>query len=276
MEDAKKEFYAAYDALLARWPVPVFPVDIPSEYGMTHVNVCGPHDGEPLVLLHSGSATSTVWFNNVGDLARTHRVFAVDHGGRSEFTGKPLRNVDDVMAWLDGVCTGLGLDSAAVCGHSYGSWFALNFALHAPDRVRRLALLDPTNCFAGLRLSYRLHAVPLFLRPGPEPVRRFMTWETGGAADPDWLTVTALQAAVPGPRLVWPRQPAARRIAGLRVPVLVVLAGRSRAHSVAKVAAQVRQLLPDAVVTILPDQTHHTIPFHDPEPLNQALLDFLP
>jgi pimeloyl-ACP methyl ester carboxylesterase len=39
---------------------------------------------------------------------------------------------------------------AAVIGHSDGAWIGLSYALHAPHRVRRLALLDPTPCFAGL------------------------------------------------------------------------------------------------------------------------------
>ncbi|OLB65670.1 MAG: hypothetical protein AUI10_05680 [Actinobacteria bacterium 13_2_20CM_2_72_6] len=50
------DFLAAYDALLRRWPVPVEPVEVPSAYGTTRVNVCGPVDGEPLVLLHGGGA----------------------------------------------------------------------------------------------------------------------------------------------------------------------------------------------------------------------------
>jgi hypothetical protein len=35
--------------------------------------------------------------------------------------------------------------------------------------VHKLALLDPTDCFAGLKLSYRLHAVPILLGPTATP-----------------------------------------------------------------------------------------------------------
>jgi pimeloyl-ACP methyl ester carboxylesterase len=83
------EFYRAYDALLARWPVPVEPVDVASVYGTTRVNVCGPADGEPLVLLHGGGATSTVWSGVVGELSllaeqsRCHDVRRVDARART-------------------------------------------------------------------------------------------------------------------------------------------------------------------------------------------------
>ncbi|MET9340444.1 alpha/beta fold hydrolase [Nonomuraea sp. NPDC003804] len=40
--------------------------------------------------------------------------------------------------------TALGVDSAAVCGHSYGGWLALTRAPHAPARVRQLALEHPS------------------------------------------------------------------------------------------------------------------------------------
>ena len=38
------------------------------------------------------------------------------------------------MSWLDDVLDQLGLNAAAFCGHSYGSWLALSYALHAPAR----------------------------------------------------------------------------------------------------------------------------------------------
>lgn len=100
------EFFAAYDAVLAQWPVAAEPVDLPSPFGTTHVNICGPRDGEPLVLLHAGGATSTVWFANVGELSRTHRVYAVDtigEAGRSVSDGRPVDSLAGFMEWLDGL-----------------------------------------------------------------------------------------------------------------------------------------------------------------------------
>src|SRR3954469_5020090 len=87
------EYFAAYDAVLARWPVAVEAVDLRSPYGTTRVHSCGPRDGKPLILLHGGGATSTVWFANVGELSRVHRVHAVDvmgNAGRSVNDGRPV------------------------------------------------------------------------------------------------------------------------------------------------------------------------------------------
>jgi len=277
MDSSAKDYLAAYDAVLAQWPVPVSPVDVPSAYGTTRVNVCGPADGAPLVLLHGGGATSTVWFANVGDLTRTHRVYAVDRSGRSVLDGAPFRTVDDLMGWLDAVLDGLGLGvGAALCGHSYGGWMALRYALHAPHRVHRLAVLDSTDCFGGMRLTYRLRAVPLLVRPSAQRMRSFLAWETRGARlDPAWLSVMALGVEQPGPRLVLPRRPADERFAGFSVPTLLVLAGRSRSHNIRKVEANARRLVPHIVTAVLPDATHHTIPTENAPALNRVLCDFL-
>src|SRR5215468_5492259 len=63
------EFLARYDAMLARWPVPVRTLDIPGRHGTTRVIACGPADGPATVLLPGGGATATVWWSTVGALA---------------------------------------------------------------------------------------------------------------------------------------------------------------------------------------------------------------
>src|SRR5690348_3585366 len=133
-------FFTAYDTVLAKWPVPVEATDLTSDFGTTRVHACGPAAGPPLLLVHGGGATGTVWVNNVADLAATHRVYAVDvigSPGRSVHNGREIRTPADIMTWLDTVYDGLGLERAALAGHSYGGWMALRYALHAPHRVDR-------------------------------------------------------------------------------------------------------------------------------------------
>ena len=53
-------YFAAYDATLALWPVPVKSQDVPTRFGSTHVHTCGPEDAPPLLLL-PGQAISSGW-----------------------------------------------------------------------------------------------------------------------------------------------------------------------------------------------------------------------
>ncbi|MFD5396996.1 alpha/beta fold hydrolase [Streptomyces sp. NPDC127097] len=270
-------FRTAYEQAMALWPVPVERLDLPSEFGSTRVTVCGPAGGPPLVLLHGGGTTSAVWYALAAPLARTHRVYAVDQmggPGLSVHSGRALRRPADLLDWLDGVFRGLGLTSAALLGHSYGGWLALSYAGHAPERVNRLVLLDPTQCFAGFRPSYLLRALPLFVRPGERSTRRFLEWETGGAPPaPELVRLMGLGAVefraakvVTGPR------PDVTRA----VPTLLVPAGRSRTHDPRRVAAQAERTLAGVRVATLAGATHHSLPYADPDELGRQVLGFLP
>lgn len=273
---ATEEFLAAYDRVLAQWPVVPERVDVPSRFGTTRVNVTGPAGAPPLVLLPGGGATSTVWFATVGELARTHRVCAVDmlfDSGRGVYDGDKVAGRADLMEWLDTTLDGLGVTGAGLAGHSYGAWIALRYALHAPDRVRRLALLDPTKCFARQRLGYAVRGVRAVLAGG-DVFRGLLAWETGGrATDPVW---TDLMCTKFGGRtsLVWPARPRPAELRGLRMPLLVLVAARSRQHDPARLAANARRLVPGARVVTLPDASHHTMPTEDAATIATALLDF--
>jgi pimeloyl-ACP methyl ester carboxylesterase len=273
------EFLAAYDALLARWPDGRRAVGVETPYGTTRVNVCGPDGGPPLVLFHGHGATSAVWSGVAGELGRARRVLAVDRPGepgRSVQDGRQIRSAGDAMRWADAVFSGLGLTTFALCGHSYGAWLALSYALRAPERVRALALLDPTNCFAGFRAGYLLRGVPQLIRPGSARAAALLRWETAGVpVDQDWVRLATLGADVPAARPVRARRPARSRLRSLRVPTLVVLAERSRAHDIRRVAAAARAGVPGLRVEVLAGATHHSIPAAQAGPLSGLLAGFL-
>lgn len=282
-------FREAYEQAMALWPIPVERLDLPSEFGSTRVNVCGPADGPPLVLLHGGGTTSAVWYALAATLVRTHRVHAVDQmggPGLSAHTGRALRRPEDLLDWLDGVFSGLGLASAALLGHSYGGWLALSYAAHtagggsapgARGRVNRLVLLDPTQCFAGFRPSYLLRALPLFVRPGERSTRRFLEWETRGAPPAPALVRLMGRGAVEfraAKVVTGPRPDAAR--AGAAVPTLLLLAEDSRTHDPRRVAAQAERTLAGVRIATLVGTTHHSLPYADADELGRQVLGFLP
>ncbi|MFB7032755.1 MULTISPECIES: alpha/beta fold hydrolase [unclassified Streptomyces] len=272
----ERAFGLAYDELRARWPAFTEERDVDTPYGRTRVHVHGPVDGPPLVLLPGGSATGLVWFANAPALGERYRIHAVDllgDAGRTERRGRPPRSADDLTAWLDALLDGLALTRTHLCGHSYGAWLAVRYALHAPERIDRLALIDPTQVFAGFRPGYLLRALPLLIRPSEARARAFLAWETAGTRpDETWRRLHALAATAPGRKLVTGGRP---RVADLRAPLLVLLAERSRTHRAAEVADRVRRALPEAEVVLLPGATHHSLPLVEPHRLDERLLGFL-
>ena len=97
----------------------------------------------PAVILLHGLSDSWFSFSPVlAGLAATHRVIAVDqrgHGrsGRPESGYAPAEMAADVVALMDA----LGIERAALVGHSMGSFVAQHAAARAPGRVTRLVLV---------------------------------------------------------------------------------------------------------------------------------------
>ncbi|MET9959856.1 alpha/beta fold hydrolase [Streptomyces sp. NPDC006326] len=254
-------FRAAYEAVLEQWPGPVEAARLPTPYGITRVNSCGPAGAPPLVLLPGGGATSTVW----GGCAATgeFRLHAVDLVGDPGLSvpapGRPVRDVEALVRWLDAVLDGLGGGPVALGGHSYGAWIAAHYAARRPERLARLLLLDPTRVFAGLRPAYVVRALPMLVRPTPARIRGFLAWESGGAAvDPGWLRLQDETARFPTARPATGRRPDLRGLGEL--PVQALFAADARCHDAARAAGAARAVLPDARIDVLPGVSHHALP----------------
>jgi pimeloyl-ACP methyl ester carboxylesterase len=257
-------FTSAYQRVIGHWPVKVTGLDAPTDYGTTHLLASGDETAPVVLLLPGGSATATAWSAVAGQLSQTYRVVAVDPIGQPGLSTpgqRPLKTAADLASWLDQVLDYLGVQRAAIAGHSYGAWPALRYALHAPGRVS---------------LAYRLRSIPLFTRPTAGRARRLLARETGGRPlDPDWLAVAAAGADLGRPQIVLPRVPAPAELAGLAMPVLVVVAARSRAHDPAQIAARASDRLPEVTVETLAQATHHTIPTEDADELSGYIAGFL-
>jgi pimeloyl-ACP methyl ester carboxylesterase len=272
-------FSAAYEGLLAQWGPDVERLDIPTPYGTTRVNCLGPQGAPPLLLLPGGGDTSASWFANAPEWARIHRVLAADligDAGRSlPAQGRRIGSVADLNRWLDALLDGLGIEQTALAGHSYGAWIALHYAL-ASARVSRLALVDPTGCFAGYRPGYLLRALPALLAPSPARVRSFLRWESGGAPlDPAWLRLQEAATGFKKARPVTGPRPGTAALHALQTPVLILLAGRSRPHDTSRVAEAAAALLPRAEITVLPGSGHHGLQHQAAGELNAKIGEFI-
>jgi pimeloyl-ACP methyl ester carboxylesterase len=272
-------FDDAYTELLRHWALPVDGLTLESEFGTTHVNACGPAEAPPLVLLAGHGATSAVWFAQAARLAQRHRVYAVDligDAGLSVNSGRRLTEPADLHNWLSGVLDGLQLRRTNLCGHSYGSWLGLTYALHAPDRINKLALIDPSDCFTGLRAWYVARALPALLRPTRARSISFLRWETQGVhLAPAWLALAGLAAEFPAARFVRTRRPSDADIRNLQPDLLVVVAGRSKSQNPDHLESRTKALVPTATVVRIEHATHHSLPAAHTEQLAAALENHL-
>jgi pimeloyl-ACP methyl ester carboxylesterase len=100
-------------------------------------------EGSPLLLIHGWGASSRYWLGAFTLLAERHDLIAVDLPGFGESPpGRGPTNLATLTATVLELCEALGLDQAAVAGHSLGGGVAMLLAAHRPALVRRLALVS--------------------------------------------------------------------------------------------------------------------------------------
>lgn len=110
------------------------------------VEIEGPDDGEPLLLLPGGPANSHLTFHPVfSALADRYRIIYVDFRGRGR-SDKPtsfhtITFADDVED-IEALRRGLAIEAWNIYGFSYGGMVAQGYALTYPQAVRRLILAN--------------------------------------------------------------------------------------------------------------------------------------
>lgn len=100
--------------------------------------------GSAVLLAHGTPTWAFEWRHVVRDLARDHRVLAVDHlgFGRSDRPADADYRVQAHADRFGRFADGLGLEDVTVVLHDYGGPIGLDWVLDHPGRVRRLVLVN--------------------------------------------------------------------------------------------------------------------------------------
>ena len=99
-------------------------------------------DKETVVFVHGVGQDHTIWVLPVRYFVRHGRnALSLDLPGHGMSGGEPLSSVEGMADWLVAVLDEVGIEKAAVVGHSMGSLVALEAAARHPGRVRSIALV---------------------------------------------------------------------------------------------------------------------------------------
>ncbi|MFI6920680.1 alpha/beta fold hydrolase [Nonomuraea spiralis] len=272
-------FRNTYDQAMADLPEPDQSWDVETDFGTVRVYRFGTGDGVPLLLLPGRTASTPMWESNLAGLITQRPVYTVDLLGEPGLSvqTRAFASSADQASWLAELLDGLGLDRVHLVGVSIGGWSAFHLALRVPEKIASVSLLDPASLFG--RITWKVvvvslgSVVPFF----PESWRRWLlSWISAGADASDDEPVANLISA--GMRdftafLPPPTYPTDEQVAGVGVPVLALIAGRSIIHNPRKAAERARRLLPRGVVELWPDASH-AINGEFPERVNSRILAF--
>jgi pimeloyl-ACP methyl ester carboxylesterase len=266
-----------YDEKMADWPVPYQDVFLDTAYGKVHVIVSGPEDAPPLLLLHASGVASWSWKFNVEAFSDRYRMYAIDtigDAGKSQLSdvGHYPQNGQQQGELYAEIADKLGVEKAYVVGASEGGFIGTNYALYAPERVEKLALLGPMGYAGTTESVVRIMLVAFFpLKPIQEST---VPWAFGD--DPQVVyefgeQLRLLMAEVtPKKASPVPFTPEQRQ--SLEVPVLLVLGEKDNLVGDPEAARSLVQDVPDIQVEVL--DTGHLIGAEQPEKVNTLIVEF--
>jgi len=273
-QKAQERYFAAYAAILRKWPVPAEELDIETRFGSTRVRRSGTGQGTPIVLMPGIMGTSVSWYPYVAELAAQHQVYAVDTLGEAghSIQTRSLETNNDLADWLADVLTGLGHDKVHLVGVSRGGFLALNLAIRSADRIAGVIALEPAG-FAWVGTRFVLWSfVEMFRWLLPAAILRRIS-----SGDPTVrhtfrpLLFAGLKykAHLPPQHLFTDDE-----LRVLDVPTQVILAERSNIHRSRTVAARVEPLNPNIHTEIVP-RTNHMLTLQEPDLVISRILDLV-
>jgi pimeloyl-ACP methyl ester carboxylesterase len=262
-------------------------------------------DGPPVLLLHGFPDSRRLWRRQLPALAAAgYRAIAPDLRGFGE-TDRPER-VEDyrmrvLVADVVGLLDAFGLERVALVGHDWGAGLAWHVAMHAPERVERLAVVSVGHQRAGVvagipqrQLSWYML---WFLFPGvaeralpADDWAMYREWAWAGAergADED-LERQLADLSRPGaltaglnwyranirPETYAARDPAAFDTPPVTCPVLGVWSSADPALGEDQMRRS-EEFVAGPFRYARIDGADHWVPVHAAETLNTLLLDFL-
>jgi pimeloyl-ACP methyl ester carboxylesterase len=250
--------------------------------GQVRLRVLSKGSGPALVFFHGSWGLS--WDPFLDELARSFTVYAPEHPGTTPQAPDDVNHLDglwDLVLCYDELLQGLGVERAALVGHSFGAMVACELAAAYPGRVDRLVLIDP--------LGFWRDADPIanFMILDPAALRARLFRDADGAAARQFFGVgdDPTEAASARLRLTWamgatgkfiwpiPDKGLKKRIHRVKAPTLV-LWGKEDRLVPPVYADEFARRIPGARVQTVGD-AGHAPHLEQPETVGRVVREFL-
>jgi pimeloyl-ACP methyl ester carboxylesterase len=267
-----------YDTRLEQWPVPYESTFVDTPYGKVHVIISGPKDAPSVLLLHAAGMSASSWLYNIEGLNKHYRTYAIDNIGE---VGKSVLNDLDKFP-SDGkalsdlyteISDKLGVTNAHVIGASNGGFIATNYALYAPERVKKLVLLGPMGVTPATDST--IQKIEQSTSPNTQlSPEQMLRWALGDnpkvlEACGEWF---GLVMSGTTPRVAAPIPFKPEQLQSISIPVLLILGEKDNLVGDPEKVKELAQNVPDIQIEIL--NTGHLISADQPDTVNNLIYKF--
>jgi pimeloyl-ACP methyl ester carboxylesterase len=282
---AEKQFYAAYDAVLNHWPVPYQEIDIPTNFGTTHIIASGPSEAQPVILLHPGGGHALIWIHNIEPLSQFYRVYAVDIIGElnKSIPIRPIQNHQEFISWMIDLLDFLNIKNVNLVGNSNGGFFALESALYIPERINKVVLISPAATFVQMwawwwHLLIPAHIIaPIF--HAESMIQKAYAWLWQNFPIDDYYTELRKISKVTGSRYrptinsFHPHVFKDKELQKIKNPVLLLIGDHEVIYDSTRVFQRASRFIADLKTKIVPN-ANHSAQYTAPDFVNSEILEF--
>ena len=243
----------------------------------------GDREGEAIIFIHA-YADSWFSFSRVLNLlSPQYHAFAPDKRGHGQ-SDRPrcCYTADDFVADIDAFMDAVGLEVAALVGHSSGGMIAQGAALAHPDRVSHLVMIDSVATLLTNEVVVRAADEIRALRDpiSPNFIREFQEGAIFRSVPEEFMS-GLVSESLKVPARVWRDYydgvvltiDHSTRLREITAPTLVILGERDSMFTVEEQARLV-EAIPDATLRVYP-QTGHSPNWERPEWLARDLEAFI-
>lgn len=276
----KKQYIDSYNLTLKLWDVPFEEIDVKTSYGLAHVIICGPKTGEPVILFHGTDASSTMWFPNVKEFSKDHRVYAIDfplEAGKSVADRIKLSNKETGIFYNE-IFDHFQMKNINLVGVSRGGWMATYLAVQPDNKIKKLILLSPAQTFGGIQnLGKVLSGLVLKLYPSEKSLTKFFK---SFSSDPDKIDslfknqlFLAYKYGNSKPRLLDMTRFSEKNLRSLKIPVMVLIGDQDIVND-EKIFVKAHKFIPNVETAVIKDAGHF-LSIDQSEIINIKVVEFL-
>ncbi len=235
-----------------------------------HIEIYGPEDGPPVILLHHGLGSIRAWRKQIPALVEAgFQVFVYDrwgYGKSDQRSHLEIPSFRDDLADLESIILSFSLHRPTLIGHSDGGTIALYYAAQNPKKVNALITIA-----AHIYLEPKMEPDILTTRDAfesNEKFRRGMRRDHGEKFESvfynwfnGWHTSKALD---------WDMRPLLSKIS---CPTLVVQ-GEEDQHATPQHARDIADSIQNGKLWLVPE-AEHMLPQDTSEIFNERVLEYL-